>query len=59
MGGQVKNQHYVPSKNVYKTIFTRSEKICVWDLMNNTILTRQRPENYAAKGIFTIQIKSA
>lgn len=28
------------------------KKICVWDLMNNTILTRQRPENYAAKRYF-------
>lgn len=28
------------------------KKICVWDLMNNTILTRQCPENYAAKRYF-------
>lgn len=51
MGGQVKNQHYVP--RMYMKRFSPDQKrIFVWNLMNDTILTRQRPENYAAKRYF-------
>lgn len=51
MGGQVKNQHYVP--RMYMKRFSPDQKrICVWNLMSDTILTRQRPENYAAKRYF-------
>lgn len=51
MSGKVKNQHYVP--RMYMKRFAQDQKrICVWNLMNDTILTRQRPENYAAKRYF-------
>lgn len=51
MSGKVKNQHYVP--RMYMKRFAQDQKrICVWNLMNDTILTRQRPENYAAKKYF-------
>lgn len=51
MGGQVKNQHYVP--RMYMKRFSQDQKrICVWNVMSDTILTRQRPENYAAKRYF-------
>lgn len=51
MGGQVKNQHYVP-KMYMKRFSPDQKRICVWNLMNDTILTHQRPENYAAKRYF-------
>lgn len=62
MGGQVKNQHYVP--RMYMRRFSPDQKrICVWNLMKDTILTRQRPENYAAKRYFydadTVELKQA
>lgn len=51
MNGKVKNQHYVP--RMYMKRFAPDQKrICVWNLMTDTILTRQRPENYAAKRYF-------
>ena len=51
MSGKVKNQHYVP--RMYMKRFAQDQKrICVWNLMNDTILTRQRPENCAAKRYF-------
>lgn len=51
MSGQVKNQHYVPRMYI-KRFSPDQKRICVWNLMNDTILTRQRPENYAAKRYF-------
>ncbi|MCI5795342.1 MAG: DUF4238 domain-containing protein [Ruminococcus sp.] len=51
MSGKVKNQHYVP--RMYMKRFAPDQKrICVWNLMTDSILTRQRPENYAAKRYF-------
>lgn len=51
MSGKVKNQHYVP--RMYMKRFAPDQKrICVWNLMTNNILTRQRPENYATKRYF-------
>ena len=51
MGGQVKNQHYVPRMYI-KRFSPDKKRICVWNLMKDTILIRQRPENYAAKRYF-------
>lgn len=51
MSGQVKNQHYVP--RMYLKRFAPDQKrLCVWNLMSDKILTRQRPENYATKRYF-------
>ena len=51
MSGKVKNQHFVP--RMYMKRFAPDQKrICVWNLMEDKILTRQRPENYAAKRYF-------
>lgn len=51
LSGKVKNQHYVP--RMYMKRFAPDKKrICVWNLMTDSILTRQRPENYAAKRYF-------
>lgn len=35
-----------------KRFATDQKRFCVWNLMTDTILTRQRPENYAAKRYF-------
>jgi hypothetical protein len=51
LGGQVKNQHYVPRMYI-KRFSPDKKRICVWNLMKDTILIRQRPENYAAKRYF-------
>ena len=51
LSGKVKNQHYVP--RMYMKRFAPDQKrLCVWNLMTDNILTRQRPENYAAKRYF-------
>lgn len=51
MSGQVKNQHYVP--RMYLKRFTHDQnRFCVWNLMSNAILTRQKPENYATRRYF-------
>lgn len=51
MSGEVKNQHYVP--RMYMKRFSPDQKrICVWNLMIDKILARQRPENFAAKRFF-------
>lgn len=51
MSGKVKSQHYVP--RMYMKRFAQDQKrICVWNLMTDSILTRQCPENYAAKRYF-------
>lgn len=51
MSGKVKSQHYVP--RMYMKRFAQDQKrICVWNLMTDSIFTRQRPENYAAKRYF-------
>lgn len=51
MSGKVKNQHYVP-KMYLKRFSPDQKRICVWNLMKDEILTRQRPVNYAAKRYF-------
>jgi uncharacterized membrane protein len=51
MTEKVKNQHYVP--RMYLKRFASDKKlICVWNLMNDTISSSQRSENYAAKRYF-------
>lgn len=48
MGQKTKNQHYVP-RMYLKRFAPDGKRICVWNLQTDTILTRQSPENYAAK----------
>ncbi len=48
MSGKVKNQHYVP-KMYLKRFTADNNRFSVWNLMDDTIITRQRPENYAVK----------
>lgn len=51
MSGKVKNQHYVP--RMYLKRFSPDQKrICVWNLMEDEILTRQQPVNYAVRRYF-------
>ena len=51
MSGKVKNQHYVP--RMYMKRFAQdNSRLCVWNLMADKILTRQRPENYATRRYF-------
>ena len=51
MSGQVKNQHVVP--RMYMKRFSPDHKrFSVWKLDGDCILTRQRPENYAARRYF-------
>lgn len=51
MSGQVKNQHFVP--RMYMKRFSPDQKrFSVWKLSDDCILTRQRPENYAARRYF-------
>lgn len=51
MSGQVKNQHFVP--RMYMKRFSPDQKrFSVWKLADDCILTRQRPENYAARRYF-------
>lgn len=51
MSRQVKNQHYVP-RMYLKRFAPDPKRLCVWNLMSDKILTRQKPENYAAKRYF-------
>lgn len=51
MSGKVKNQHYVP-RMYLKRFLPDGKRFCVWNLMNDDILTRQQPSNYAAKRYF-------
>lgn len=51
MSGKVKNQHYVP-RMYLKRFAPDKKRLCVWNLMSDEILPRQRPENYAAKRYF-------
>lgn len=51
MSGKVKNQHYVP-RMYLKRFSPDNKRICVWNLMEDKILTRQQPGNYAAKRYF-------
>ena len=51
MSGQVKSQHFVP--RMYMKRFSPDQKrLSVWKLADDCILTRQRPENYAARRYF-------
>jgi len=51
MSGEIKNQHYVP--RMYMKRFAQdNSRLCVWNLMDDKILTRQRPENYATRRYF-------
>lgn len=48
MGGKVKNQHYVP--RMYLKRFTSdNNRFSVWKKDDDEILSRQRPENFAAR----------
>ena len=62
MSGKVKNQHYVP-RMYLKRFASDNKRFCVWNLMNDNIIPRQRPENYAAKRYFydanKIELKQA
>ena len=51
MGNKIKTQHYVP-KMYIKRFSSDNQRICVWKLKDNNILTRQRPDNFAAKNYF-------
>lgn len=51
MSGKVKNQHYVP-RMYMKRFATDQKRICVWNLMTDSIIPRQRLENYATKRYF-------
>lgn len=51
MSGKVKNQHYVP-RMYLKRFSPDNKRICVWNLMEDKILIRQQPGNYAAKRYF-------
>lgn len=48
MAGNVKKQHYVP-RMYLKRFSGDNNRLCVWNLSNDSIMTRQRPENFAAK----------
>ena len=51
MSGKIKNQHYVP--RMYMKRFAQdNSRLCVWNLMADKILTRQRPEHYATRRYF-------
>lgn len=62
MSGKVKNQHYVP-RMYLKRFASDNKRFCVWNLMNDNIIPRQRSENYAAKRYFydanKIELKQA
>ena len=47
MAGNVKKQHYVP-RMYLKRFSGDNNRLCVWNLSNDSIMTRQRPENFAA-----------
>lgn len=51
MSGIVKNQHYVPVMYLERFV-TDNKRICVWNLSDDRILTRQHPRNFAAKRYF-------
>ena len=51
MSGQVKNQHFVPQMYM-KRFLPDHKRFSVWKLDDDCILTRQRPENYAARRFF-------
>ena len=51
MSGKIKNQHYVPRMYLNRFL-SDGKRICVWNLMNDEIMTRQQPGNYAAKRYF-------
>ncbi|MBQ5868539.1 MAG: DUF4238 domain-containing protein, partial [Lachnospiraceae bacterium] len=51
MSKSVKNQHYVP-KMYIKRFASTGEKVCVWKVDENEILTRQEPRKYATRRYF-------
>lgn len=51
MSDKVVKQHYVP-RMYLKRFSDDHTRLCVWNLMKDEILSRQRPENYAAKRFF-------
>ena len=51
MGQKVKNQHYIP-RMYLKRFSSDGKRICVWNLMNDEIMSRQQPNNFASRKYF-------